>query len=164
MFVLTAAAARFIVPARRDWGIVVSAGLLQMAIPTALMRFSLSFVDACRASLFAFTHPVWIAPAAVFLPHEPLNRGAAGGLVLGTGGLPVLFNPFGFDWSDPDTVLGNGLLILSAMSWAAGILHARARDWRGAPAAQPVADAARRDRASGPEPGARGCRPDRMGA
>ena len=109
MFVLAAASARFIVPARRGWGIVVSAGLPRMAIPTALMHFSLSFVDAGRASLFAFTHPVWIAPAAVFLLHEPLNRGAAGGLVLGTGGLPVLFNPFGSGWSDPDTVIGNAI-------------------------------------------------------
>ena len=133
MFVLTAAAARFIVPARRDRGIVVSAGPLRMAIPTALMHFSLSFVDAGRASLPAFTHPVWIAPAAVFLLHEPLDRGAAGGPVLGTGGLPVPFNPFGFDWSDPDTVIGDGLPIPSAMSWAAGILHARARDRRAAP-------------------------------
>ena len=135
MFALTILISRFVVPKREDWGIILSVGMLQMAVPTALMHFSLSFVDAGRASLLAFTHPIWIAPAAVFLLKEPLNRGTVSGLILGISGLLVLFNPFGFDWSNPDTLIGNGLLILSAMSWAAGILHVRAHNWTNSPLA-----------------------------
>jgi len=135
MFLLTLLSHRFIVPRRTDLSIILSVGLLQMAIPTALMHFSLSYVDAGRASLLAFTHPIWIAPAAVIVLKEPLNKGTVGGLVVGIGGLLVLFNPLGFDWSDKNTLVGNGLLIGSAMSWAAGIVHVRAHNWSTSPLA-----------------------------
>lgn len=120
---------RLIIPKKADFGIILSVGLLQMAIPTALMHFSLSFVDAGRASLLAFTHPIWIAPAAILLLKEPINMGTFGGLLVGIAGLLILFNPIGFDWNKQETLVGNGLLILSAMSWAAGILHVRAYNW-----------------------------------
>ena len=135
MFLLVLVTRRFIIPSIDDWGIVFSVGLLQMAVPTALMHFSLSFVDAGRASLLAFTQPIWVAPAAVLILHERLNKGTIGGLVVGISGLLVLFNPFGFDWSNRDTLLGNGLLICSAMSWAAGIIHVRAHSWKNSPLA-----------------------------
>lgn len=135
MFLLTFLSHRFIIPRRTDLGIILSVGLLQMAIPTALMHFSLTYVDAGRASLLAFTHPIWIAPAAVMILKEPLNRGTAGGLVVGISGILVLFNPLGFDWGEKNTLVGNGLLLGSAMSWAAGIIHVRAHNWSTSPLA-----------------------------
>lgn len=133
MFVVVKAYGRFVFPIRTDWGMVLSVGLLQMAIPTALMHFSLSFVEAGRASLLAFTHPIWVAPLAVLVLGERMNKGTTGGLIVGMAGLCVLFNPFGFDWRDRDVLLGNGLLILSAMSWAVGIVHVRLHNWNGSP-------------------------------
>ena len=133
MMMLTLCLRQLALPKRDDIPMVLSVALLQMAIPTALMHFSLSFVDAGRASLLAFTHPIWIAPAAVFLLKEPINRGTGWGLFIGIGGLLVLFNPLGFDWSDRNTLIGNGLLIAAAMSWAAGILHVRAHNWISSP-------------------------------
>lgn len=133
MFIIVRAYGKITLPAQSDWTMVFSVGLLQMAIPTALMHFSLSFVEAGRASLLAFTHPIWVAPLAVLLLGETLNKGTIGGLIIGMAGLGVLFNPFGFDWLDDSVLLGNGLLILSAMSWAIGIVHVRAHQWNGSP-------------------------------
>lgn len=133
MFIIVRAYGQIKVPSRADWPMVLSVGLLQMAIPTALMHFSLSFVEASRASLLAFTHPIWVAPLAVVFLGERLNRGTTGGLIVGMIGLMVLFNPLGFDWHDDDVLLGNGLLILSAVSWAIGIVHVRLHDWNASP-------------------------------
>lgn len=133
MFIIVRAYGQIKVPSRTDWPMVLSVGLLQMAIPTALMHFSLSFVEASRASLLAFTHPIWVAPLAVVFLGERLNRGTTGGLIVGMIGLMVLFNPLGFDWHDDDVLLGNGLLILSAVSWAIGIVHVRLHDWNASP-------------------------------
>lgn len=133
MFIIVRAYGQIKVPSRADWPMVLSVGLLQMAVPTALMHFSLSFVEASRASLLAFTHPIWVAPLAVVFLGERLNRGTTGGLIVGMIGLMVLFNPLGFDWQDDDVLLGNGLLILSAVSWAIGIVHVRLHDWNASP-------------------------------
>jgi drug/metabolite transporter (DMT)-like permease len=57
----------------------------------------------------------------------------AAGVVLGMGGLALLFNPLAFDWTDPNTLLGNGLLLLSALCWAISILHLRAHKWISTP-------------------------------
>lgn len=133
MFAVVWAYGKIALPSKADWGMVLSVGLLQMAIPTALMHFSLSFVEAGRASLLAFTHPIWVAPLAVMLLGEKLNKGITGGLIVGMAGLCVLFNPFEFDWRDQTVLLGNGLLILSAMSWAVGIVHVRVHKWSGSP-------------------------------
>ena len=133
MFIIVRAYGQIKVPSRADWPMVLNVGLLQMAVPTALMHFSLSFVEASRASLLAFTHPIWVAPLAVVFLGERLNRGTTGGLVVGMIGLTVLFNPLGFDWQDDDVLLGNGLLILSAVSWAIGIVHVRLHDWNASP-------------------------------
>ena len=133
MFAVVRAYGRIRVPSSGDWPMVLNVGLLQMAIPTALMHFSLSFVDAGRASLLAFTHPIWVAPLAMIFLGERLNKGTVGGLIVGMLGLMVLFNPLGFDWRDDDVLLGNGLLILSAVSWAIGIVHVRLHDWNASP-------------------------------
>lgn len=133
MFVIVKACGHISIPDRSDWSMVLSVGLLQMAIPTALMHFSLSFVDAGRASLLAFTHPIWVAPLAVLFLGERLNTGRVGGLIVGMTGLCILFNPLAFDWSQRTVLIGNGCLILSAISWAVGIVHVRAHKWTGSP-------------------------------
>ena len=39
------------------------------------------------------------------------------------GGVAVLFNPMGFDWSDPDVVKGNAILMAGAALSAGGSLY-----------------------------------------
>jgi drug/metabolite transporter (DMT)-like permease len=44
-----------------------------------------------------------------------------------------MFNPLSFDWSDRNALLGNGFLLLAALSWAANILYVRAHRWVSTP-------------------------------
>ncbi|MCP4749225.1 MAG: DMT family transporter [Desulfobacteraceae bacterium] len=120
-------------PPRSDYSVIFSIAILQMAAPTALMHFALVYVDAGRASLLAYTHPLWVAPVAVLLLKESITPSIAWGLFLGLLGLMVLFNPFSFDWSNSSALIGNGMLILSAICWAAGILHVRSHRWTSTP-------------------------------
>jgi len=47
--------------------------------------------------------------------------------------LGLIFNPLTFDWSDRRALLGNGLVLLAAVCWAASILHVRAHKWVSTP-------------------------------
>lgn len=124
---------RLRLPPRQDWPVVVSLGVLNMGLFMVLVNLALQVVPAGRSAILAYTTPLWVAPGAALFLGERLTRGKLLGLGLGLGGLMTLFNPFGFDWSDRDTLLGNGLLLLAALVWAGTILHVRGHSWRAGP-------------------------------
>ncbi|MEW5726352.1 MAG: DMT family transporter [Pseudomonadota bacterium] len=117
-------------PPRSDWPVVVSVGLLQMAAFMALINLALLWVPAGRSAILAYTTPLWVAPGAALLLGERLTPSRLAGVGVGMGGVLVLFNPLGFDWSDGGALLGNGLLLLAALAWAGAILHVRGHAWR----------------------------------
>ena len=133
LFALLAVLGRLRLPARHDWPVVLSVGLLHMTLTTALMYIGLTYVAAGRAALLSYTTPLWVAPLAVPLLGETLGWRKLAGVAVGLGGLTVLFNPLSLDWGDPDTVIGNGILTVSAMVWAFAILHVRKHQWHGMP-------------------------------
>lgn len=124
---------RLRVPARQDWPVVVSVGLLQMAAFGALINVGLTTVPAGRSAILAYTTPLWVAPGAVLWLGEKLNRARLAGLALGLAGMAVLFNPLGFDWANGRALAGNGLLLAAALAWALAILHVRKHRWAGSP-------------------------------
>ncbi|WP_239988658.1 DMT family transporter [Paramagnetospirillum kuznetsovii] len=124
---------RLRLPPREDWPVVASIGILNMGLFMILTNIALLVVPAGRSSILAYTTPLWVAPGAAFFLGERLTPGKLAGLGLGLAGLLVLFNPLGFDWSNADALLGNGLLLLAALVWAATILHVRHHRWRASP-------------------------------
>ncbi len=128
-----AARRRLGLPSRHDWPVVASVGLLQMAAFMALINLALLWVPAGRSAILAYTTPLWVAPGAALLLGERLTPARLGGVALGLAGVLVLFNPLGFDWADGDALMGNGLLLLAALAWAAAILHVRGHVWRSSP-------------------------------
>lgn len=113
------------IPRRADLPLILGVGLLQMGAFLALITIAVQFVPAGRSAILAYTISLWVIPmAALFLGERvPPLKGL--GLGLGLTGVAVLFNPFGFDWSDPQVLLGNGLLLLAALIWAALIVLVR---------------------------------------
>ena len=124
---------RLRLPPRADWPVVISLGLLNMALFMTLTNIALQVVPAGRSAILAYTTPIWVAPGAALFLGERLTRGRLAGLCLGLGGIVVLFNPMGFDWGNAAALLGNGLLLLAALIWAIGILHVRGHAWRASP-------------------------------
>ena len=124
---------RLRLPPRGDWPVIASLGLLNMALFMVLTNLGLMAVPAGRSAILAYTTPLWVAPGAALFLGEHLSRGRVAGLCFGLGGIVVLFNPFGFDWGNRSALLGNGLLLLAALIWAAAILHVRGHVWRSSP-------------------------------
>lgn len=124
-FVIVLARKQLCWPSRHDWVFILLIGIFQMGIFVSLISVGLQFVPPGRAAILAYTTPLWVTPIAVWFFHEKLNFLKIVGLLLGIAGMVVLFNPLSFNWHNNDYVLGNLLLILSAMSWAVAILATR---------------------------------------
>lgn len=133
LFGFAAATGRLRLPPRQDIPLVFSVGLLQMATFMSLVNLGLTFVSAGRSAILAYTTPLWVTPLAILFLGERLGRRKALGLAVGLTGVAVLFNPLAIDWSDPDALTGNGLLMVSAFLWAFVILHVRAHRWEAGP-------------------------------
>ena len=133
LFAALAVLGRLRLPGRHDMPAVLSIGVLMMGIYPAMTIMGLEFAEAGRASLLSFITPLWVTPAAIILFGERLTRLKAAGLALGLGGVAVMFNPIGFDWSRSDAVYGNLLLVAASAVWSIPILHMRRHVWRLSP-------------------------------
>lgn len=133
LFAALAATRRLALPARADLPIVLSVGIFQMIGHLSLMNFGLLHVEAGRSAILGYTIPLWVAPGAVLFLGERISHLKWLGLGLGFLGLAALFNPAGFDWSDRQAVIGNGLLLLAALSWSVALLHVRGHVWHRSP-------------------------------
>lgn len=107
-------------------------GLLQIAGMLDLSSIALRVVPPGRAAVLAYTMQMWALPLGVLLAGERFTRGRVIGALLTFAGVLVFFNPALMDWSDPAVLLGNGLLLACALSWALGAtLYRRRRGgWR----------------------------------
>ncbi len=129
LFAVLAFRKRLRLPGRADLPVMLSVGLGHMGLFLTLVNIALLYVPAGRSAILSYTTPLWVVPMAVLFLGERLTWRKLLGLAAGLGGLMVLFNPAGFDWSDPDTVTGNGLLLLAALIWAGVIVHVRGHSW-----------------------------------
>jgi drug/metabolite transporter (DMT)-like permease len=98
-----------------------------------LAAWGLQTVPTGRSVVLAYTTPLWVVPGAALFLGERLTPRRLVGVSAGLVGLLVLFNPFAFDWTSREAVLGNGAIVLAALLWAASILHIRAHRWQSTP-------------------------------
>jgi drug/metabolite transporter (DMT)-like permease len=100
---------------------------------SALVAFGLQLVPVGRSIVLGYTTPLWVGPAAWLFLREPITRTRLAGIGFGVAGLAMLFNPFNFDWNDSRALIGNALILLAALCWAANILYVRAHRWISTP-------------------------------
>ena len=120
-------------PRRGDLPVIFTVAILHMGAFAVLVAFGLQLVPVGRSIVLGYTTPLWVAPAAWLLLREPVTRSRLAGVGLGLAGLAIMFNPLAFDWSDGHALIGNGMLLLGALCWAANILYVRAHRWISTP-------------------------------
>ena len=132
-FIMLAALGRLKIPKKKDLTFIISIGLIQMSLFQLFFNYGMVYVHAGRASILTYSTPIWVTPIAVLFFGEKLTKLKLLGLILGIGGIVVLFSPGSFDWHDSKVMLGNGLLLMSALCWTAAMLHTRYGTWHSAP-------------------------------
>ena len=133
LFVIAGWQRRLTLPSRQDLPVVFSITLLHMVGFSVLVAIGLLFVPVGRSIVLGYTTPLWVTPGAALFLGEKLSVQRALGVLLGLGGLAVLFNPLAFDWHNRAALFGNATLLVAALLWAASILHIRAHHWKAAP-------------------------------
>jgi drug/metabolite transporter (DMT)-like permease len=130
LFVFLALIGRLRMPSRQDVPAILSVGICMMGAFVVLSHIGMQWVEAGRAALLVYTVPLWVTPIAVAVLRERLSRARLLGLVVGLAGLAILFNPLGFDWTDTNVIIGNGILVVASMLWAISIIQMRMQVYR----------------------------------
>ncbi len=89
--------------------------------------YGVSLIEASRASIIAFTMPVWATLFGRFVLGEPLSASKLVGLMLGVAGLAVLIGP------ELRTLgaapMGGAFMLGAAVSWALGTVMIKRIRW-----------------------------------
>ena len=107
---------------RRQIGAALVFGGLLFVVGHGSLAWAQQTVPAGVAALLIGTIPIWIVLLDRVFFGRRLHGSAYAGLVLGFVGLAFLFDPFGEGSVDR---LGALVIVLSALSWAAGSLYSR---------------------------------------
>ena len=120
-------------PDRRDWSILISVGLGQMAGLIVFMNLALPQIAAGRSSILAYTTPLWVAVIQIAAMRGVANARQLVGLLAGLLGIGLLMNPMAIDWRSSGQVVGSAELIGSALISAVTTIHIRHHKWHSTP-------------------------------
>lgn len=133
LFVILGLSNNLVIPERRDIPVVLSVALLHMTVFSVLVAAGVRFLPAGKAVVLGYTTPLWVAIAAPLIGKDTLTAPKVAGALLGLIGLAVILNPTSIDWTNGNVMLGAGMVILAAISWAANIIYIRAHRWLASP-------------------------------
>jgi drug/metabolite transporter (DMT)-like permease len=125
LFTLLAIRRELVLPPRSDWPLVAVSGVLQMAAYSALTALALTILPPGRASVLAFSTPIWVVPLAAWWLHEHASRRALFGLGLGLVGVLTIAAP-SLHPKGAEEMLAYVMLLGAAAAWAISIVAVRA--------------------------------------
>jgi drug/metabolite transporter (DMT)-like permease len=124
LFALTAALGQLVIPSRPDWPLVAVSAGLQMATYSALTGLALTVLPPGRASVLAFSTPIWVVPLAARWLHERTSRRARLGVALGLAGVVAIAAP-AVRANGTGAIAAYAMLVGAAAAWAISIVFVR---------------------------------------
>lgn len=124
LFAFVALRGGLALPPRSDWPLVTVSAVFQMGGYAALTGSALTVLPPGRASVLAFSTPIWVVPLASWLLRERLPRSGLLGVCLGLLGVLAIAAP-SLRAGGSRQLLAYGLLLCAAASWAISIVFVR---------------------------------------
>lgn len=118
------------VPSRADWPVVIVSGVLQMGVYSLLTAFALRVLPPGRASVLAFSTPIWVVPLAAGWLGERISVRAAVGVGSGCLGIIVIAAP-SLNPAGHGQLAAYGMLLGAAASWAVALVFVRGHRFAG---------------------------------
>lgn len=132
LFAFLGARRRIARPPRADWPLVVGSAVLQMAAYSGLTAAALTILPPGRASVLAFSTPLWVVPLAAWRLDEPVSRPAWLGVGLGLAGALAIAAPaLGADAARE--LVAYSMLLGAAAAWALAIVLVRVHRFQASP-------------------------------
>jgi len=132
MFAFVGIRRKVMLPPPADWVLVVFSGVLQMAAYSALTGLALTMLPPGRASVLAFSTPIWVVPIAAWWLRERASRLALVGVGLGLLGVLAIAAP-SLSVHGTAQAVAYTMLVAASAAWAISIVFVRKHGFTATP-------------------------------
>ena len=112
---------------KKDINPILLVSFLHITLWYILSAFAIANMGAGRASIIAYTMPLWAAVLSIYFLNEKLRPRRIVGLSLGIAGIAILMGPDIIVFKS--STIGAFLMLCAAISWGAGIVAIKAHKW-----------------------------------
>lgn len=111
-------------PKGKEWWTVIILSILNFALSNGLSTWGIKYISAGLGAIIASTFPIWLVVIGLFSGSKiPVK--AIMGLVVGFGGVCIIFYEHFHDFFNPGFRFGIILSIIGTWSWAFGTLYTK---------------------------------------
>ncbi len=112
-------------PKGKEWIPILVLSFLNFIMSNGLSTWGIQFISAGLGSIMGAIFPLWLVVIGLFVSKSRLPRNALIGLLLGFGGVCVIFYPHLKDFLIPDFRFGIILSLIATWTWAFASLYTK---------------------------------------
>jgi len=112
-------------PKGKEWIPIIVLSFLNFILSNGLSTWGVQYISAGLGSIMGAIFPLWLVVIGLFTAKSKLPRNALIGLLLGFGGVCVIFYPHLKDFLIPDFRLGIILSLIATWTWAFASLYTK---------------------------------------
>lgn len=112
-------------PKGKEWVPILVLSLLNFILSNGLSTWGIKYISAGLGSIMGAIFPLWLVVIGLFAAKSKLPRNALIGLLLGFGGVCVIFYQHLQDFLIPDFRFGIILSLIATWTWAFGSLYTK---------------------------------------
>ena len=112
-------------PKGKEWGPVLVLSFLNFVMSNGLSTWGVQYISAGLGSIMGAIFPLWIVVIGLFVSANKIPRLAIGGLLLGFGGVCIIFYEHLQDFLIPDFRFGLMLSLIATWTWAFATLYTK---------------------------------------
>jgi drug/metabolite transporter (DMT)-like permease len=112
-------------PKGKEWWPILVLSFLNFLLSNGLSTWGVKYISAGLGAIIGAIFPLWLVIIGLFTTGNKMPVKAILGLVLGFGGVCIIFYEHLDDFWDPDFLLGIVLSLIATWSWAFGTLYTK---------------------------------------
>ncbi len=112
-------------PKGREWYPILILSFLNFLLSNGLSTWGVKFISSGLGAIIGAIFPLWLVVIGLFTSKEKVPGKALIGLLLGFGGVCVIFYEHMKDFLNPDFIFGIVLSVIATWTWAFGTLYTK---------------------------------------
>jgi len=112
-------------PKPKEWGHIFILSLLNLFITNGLTTLGVKYISAGLGAIIAAIFPLWMVVLGLFKTRTYIPAKAVLGLLLGFGGVCIIFYEHLKDFLNPDFRFGIFISLTASITWAFGTLYTK---------------------------------------